>query len=298
MDVLIPVGPYDKPEWVSRSIKSALSQRARVIVYDNSERDDLSSLIDQLGTQGDLIHHHAKRMSKINMAKLRNQLLTLTEERIAIMLDSDVVLPDGAIDVMRKTVEDGASFTWMHYAYSEDEIGLGLKPGEENPNLGCAALDTHVIKELGMFDEIYDRDEDIWLYSKLKRSGHRVQPSPGRCLHLNKVHSRTDLKSSLKEARRNLWRSKYDMMLMLDGLTNPTFLTGYAYYGSYYMVGIVSPFLPPFALLYLPLVLYGLWYYRGPKKYALNLIPGLALAISLPAGVIRAVRAMRLAKRR
>ena len=35
----------------------------------------------------------------------------------------------------------------------------------------------------------------------------------------------------------------------------------------------------------MPLIAIGVYYYRGFKKYFLNLIPGLTLAISLPYGL-------------
>jgi len=102
---------------------------------------------------------------------------------------------------------------------------------------------------------------------------------------LNKVHSRPDLRSSLLEARRNLWRSKYDMMLVMDGLTDLMLLTGYIYFGSYYVLALLSALYHPLALLYVPLVGFGVYYYKGVRRYFLNLIPGLALALSLPYGL-------------
>jgi glycosyltransferase involved in cell wall biosynthesis len=285
-EILIPVGPSDRSDWVKRSVTSALSQPvSRVVVYDNSERDDLIRLIDSLNSQK-LTHVVVKRMKEVNMARLRNEMAKHATEDFVIMLDSDVVIPfDWSVKLIRK-LEEGVAFTWMHYAYDESETTKPLAVGEENPNLGCAGLNLAILRQIGMFDERYARDEDVWLYSYLKKKKYRVEPSDGRCLHLNKVHARNDLKSSLKEARRNLWRSKYDMMLVFDGLANLTFLTGYAYYGSYYVLALLTLLERPLALLYLPLIGFGVYYYRGLKKFFYNLIPGLVLAGSLPYGVL------------
>ena len=283
--IIIPVGPGDKPEWVRASLESALRQPVdKVIVYDNSERSDLSSLVD--GLKSDKLERYKdKRFKKVNMAAIRNKMLSLTDDEFVIMLDSDVVIPSDWSKFLLSKLYDGVAFAWMHYAYSEEEVKRPLKPGETNPNLGCAGVNAKIVKSLGMFDERYERDEDVWLYSFLRKKGYRAEPAEGRCLHLNRVHAREDLRSSLKEARRNLWRSKYDLMLVFDGLTDPTFLTGYTYYGSYYILLLASIFEKYIALLYLPLIAYGVYYYGGAKKYFFNLIPGLALALSFPYGL-------------
>jgi len=75
------------------------------------------------------------------------------------------------------------------------------------------------------------------------------------------------------------------MMLVLDGLTNATFLSGYSYFGSYYIIGILSIFFYPILLAYIPLIWLGIKYYGGIKRYFYNLIPGLALAASFPYGL-------------
>ncbi|MEM0173939.1 MAG: glycosyltransferase family A protein [Sulfolobaceae archaeon] len=284
MEVIIPVGPNDNLEWVKKSVSSALSQKFnRVIIYDNSERKDIEEYFRTLSSE--IVYIKDKRMNKVNMAKLRNKMLELASEKYVAFLDSDVVLPNDFIKKVEEKLSQGVTFTWMHYAYSEEEINKPLAKGENNPNLGCSALDIEEIRKIGGFDEKYERDEDVWLYAKLRKLGYRAEPTEGRCLHLNKIHARLDFKSSIKEAKRNLWRSKYDIMLIFDGLTDITFLTGYAYYGSYYLLGVLSPFFPLLSALYMPLIAIGVYYYRGFKKYFLNLIPGLTLAISLPYGL-------------
>lgn len=152
--------------------------------------------------------------------------------------------------------------------------------------MGCAALNVEKIREIGMFDEKYARDEDIWLYSKLKKKGMTVGPVEERCLHLNSSHLRKDFRTSLREARRNLWRTKYDMMMVFDGLTDFTFLTGYLYYGSYYVIGASSVLFPPISLMFFPIIGFGIKYYGDLRKWGYNLLPGLALAISLPYGFL------------
>jgi len=286
VEIIIPVGPNDKLEWVEKSVFSALSQPVdRVIIYDNSEREDIYNFFQEASKNSKLVYYKDKRMKKVNMARLRNNMISLTEGKYVIMLDSDVIIPKDYSTRLLKRLEEGIAYTWMHYAYFEEEIDKPLALGENNPNLGCAGLNIEVIKRIGGFDERYERDEDIWLYSKLKKEGYRVEATEGRCLHLNRVHARLDFRSSITEARKNLWRSKYDFMLVFDGLTNITFLTGYSYYGSYYLLAILSPLFYPLALLYIPLLAYGIYYYKGFKKYLLNLIPGLALALSLPYGL-------------
>ncbi len=281
LEVLIPVGPGDRKEWVQRSLTSATSLSDKVIVYDNSEREDLGEMIDRFNVR----HVKDRRLKTVNMAYLRNKLLSLASEKVVIMMDSDVVIPS-ADSMVRKVSEEGYAYSWMHYAYSEEEMKRPRAVGEENPNLGCAALDVEKIKEIGMFDENYARDEDIWLYSKLKKRGMSVGPVEERCLHLNSSHLRKDLRTSVKEARRNLWRTKYDMMMVFDGLTDFTFLTGYLYYGSYYVIGLSSLLFLPISLLYLPVVGFGIKYYGGFRKWGYNLLPGLALAASMPYGVL------------
>jgi len=282
MEIIIPIGPSDKIEWIKKSVGSALEQEnAKVIIYDNSERKDIQEFFESIKSK--IVYIKDKKMKKVNMAKLRNKMLELAGENYAIFLDSDVII-NNAVKMIEK-LRNGVSFTWMHYAYHEEDIGKPLKVGENNPNLGCAGLNVTDIKKIGGFDERYERGEDIWLYSKLKKLGYRAEPTEGRCLHLNKIHAREDFKSSIKEARRNLWRSKYDIMLLFDGLTNILFLTGYLYYGSYYVVGILSAFFPYFLSLYIPLIGYGIYYYGGFKKYFYNLLPGLSQAISLPYGL-------------
>ena len=290
VEVIIPVGPNDRTDWVNlvldKVTKIASELNYRVIVYDNSEREELSKLISQFN----VTHVRVKRMRKVNMAKLRNEMLKLTKDEYVIMLDSDVIPSSTGVAKMIENLENGVAYTWMHYAYSEKELEEKTSSLEENPNLGCAALNSNVIKEIGLFDERYERDEDVWLYAKLRKMGYKVKPTDGRCLHLNKTHARDTLSSSLKEAKRNLWRSKYDMMLVLDGLTQFQMLTGYSYYGSYYITALLSLFLSPyFSLLYIPLVLVGLKYYKSPKKYLLNLIPGLSLVLGLPYGFFYAL---------
>lgn len=284
-EILIPVGPKDNIEWVKRSISSAITQ-GKVIVFNNSEREDLTKLIDEMN----VYHVKVHKMKKINMAALRNQMLSLTNEKYVIMLDSDVILPQNGAKKMEEKLRQGFSLTWMHYAYDEKEMNKPLSPGEENPNLGCAGIDMDSLKKIGMFDERYERDEDIWVYSKFQKEKFKVGPTEGRCLHLNKIHSRNNLRDSISEAKRNFWRSKYDMMLVLDDLTNFTFLTGYGYFGSYYLLGIIGFFFYPLLLGYIPLVGFGIKYYGGLRKFIYNLIPGLALAISLPYGISYAIR--------
>jgi hypothetical protein len=279
-EILIPVGPKDNIEWVKRSISSAIIQ-GEVIVFDNSEKEDLSKLIDEMPVR----HIKVPRMKKVNMAMLRNQILSLTKERYVIMLDSDVVLPQDGAKKMEEKLKQGFSLTWMHYAYDEKEMNKPLSPGEENPNLGCSGIDTESLKKIGMFDERYERDEDIWVYSKFKKENFKVGPTEGRCLHLNKIHARNNFSDSIAEAKRNFWRSKYDMMLVLDGLTNLTFLTGYTYFGSYYLIGILGFFFYPLLIAYIPVIGFGIKYYGGIRRFFYNLIPGLALAISLPYGL-------------
>ncbi|AAK40982.1 glycosyltransferase family 2 protein [Saccharolobus solfataricus] len=284
VEIIIPVGPNDKLEWVKRSVNSALLQSVdKVIIYDNSERADIYNFFQELKDK--LVYIKDKRMTKVNMARLRNKMLSLASDKYVIMLDSDVVIPKNYSNNIINKLERGVAYTWIHYAYSEEEIEKPLSISENNPNLGCAGLNLEVIKRIGYFDERYERDEDVWLYAKLKKTGYKVEPAEGRCLHLNKVHARLNLSSSVAEARRNLWRSKYDIMLMFDGLTDFTFLTGYSYYGSYYILAILSVIFHPLTFLYLPLIGYGVYYYKGPKKYLLNLIPGLSLAISFPYGL-------------
>jgi Glycosyl transferase family 2. len=290
VEIIIPVGPGDRTDWLDSVLKkvSALanSLNYKIIVYDNSEREDLAKVISRYSVN----HVTAKRFKKVNMAKLRNEMLKLANESYVVMLDSDVIPSEKALPRMIENLKNGVTFTWMHYAYDEKEIEVDSDSLEENPNLGCSALNLDVIKRVGYFDERYERDEDVWLYAKLKKEGYIVKPTKGRCLHLNKVHARENLMSSLKEARRNLWRSKYDMMLVLDGLTQFQMLTGYTYYGSYYVIPIISLFTSPLILfLYLPVIAFGLKYYKSPKKYLLNLIPGLSLVLGLPYGLAYAV---------
>jgi len=281
MEIIIPIGPSDKLEWVKKSVESALQQKAKVIIYDNSERKDLQEFFESIKSK--IVYVKEKRMKKVNMARLRNKMLELADEDYVIFLDSDVII-NNAEKIMEK-LRNGISYTWMHYAYHEEDINKPLKVGENNPNLGCAGLNVNVIKKIGGFDERYERSEDVWLYSKLKKLGYKVEPTEGRCLHLNKTHAREDFKSAIKEARRNLWRGKYEVMLIFDGLADISFLSGYLYYGSYYVLGILSAFIPYFLPLYIPLVGYGIYYYGGIKKYFYNLIPGLSLALSLPYGL-------------
>ncbi|BCU70483.1 glycosyltransferase family 2 protein [Stygiolobus caldivivus] len=285
VEIIIPVGPSDKSDWLnivlSKVIRLASEGNYSVIVYDNSEREDLDKLISQFK----VTHIKARRLEKVNMAKLRNEMLKLAKEEYVIMLDSDVIPSNNAFTRMVENLKGGAAFTWMHYAYDEKELEEEFDPLEENPNLGCSALNVDIIRELGFFDERYERDEDVWLYAKLKKMGYKVKPTKGRCLHLNKVHARETLASSIKEARRNLWRSKYDMMLVLDGLTQFQMLTGYTYYGSYYVTALLSLLISPyFSFLYIPIIMFGLRYYKSPKRYLLNLIPGLSLVFGLPYG--------------
>ncbi|BFH73207.1 glycosyltransferase family A protein [Sulfurisphaera javensis] len=285
MEIIIPVGPSDKIEWIEKSVKSALSQDVnKVIIYDNSEREDINKFFNLISSSK-LIHIKDRRMTKVNMSRLRNKMLSLADEKYVIFLDSDVIIFEGYAKVIENKLKNNVAFTWMHYAYSEDEVKKPINVGEHNPNLGCAGLDAEIVKNIGGFDERYERDEDVWLYAKLRKLGYNAEPSEGRCLHLNKVHARLDFHSSLKEARRNLWRSKYDIMLLFDGLSNITFLTGYSYYGSYYILAILTSIFPYVGILYIPLVGYGIYYYGGLKKYLLNLIPGLALALSFPYGL-------------
>ncbi|MEM3938973.1 MAG: glycosyltransferase family A protein [Saccharolobus sp.] len=284
VQIIIPVGPNDRLDWVKKSVESALSQKVdNVIIYDNSERKDIEDFFKNLGK--DLIYVKDKRMNKVNMARLRNKMLSLATDKYVIMLDSDVVIPKDYSRKLIDKLEKGIVFTWMHYAYSEEEIDMGLSAGEVNPNLGCAGLNVEILKKIGNFDERYERDEDVWLYTILRKNGYKVEPTEGRCLHLNKVHARLNFSSSLIEAKRNLWRSKYDIMLMMDGLIDFTFLTGYSYYGSYYILAILSIFFPYLSILYLPLIGYGIYYYKGLRRYILNLIPGLSLALSFPYGL-------------
>ncbi|MCY0859041.1 MAG: glycosyltransferase [Sulfolobaceae archaeon] len=291
-EVLMPVGPRDRIDWLKASIESLLRQSdfySRFIIYDNSEREDIGKVIDSY-TSNKLVHIKDKRMKRVNMAILRNRMLQYATERYLFMIDSDVVIPENGLQKMLHTLTQGVVMTWMHYAYSFEEL---QKPSgaEENPNLGCSAVDFEILKKIGLFDEKYERDEDVWLYAKLRKLGYRVMKTEGRCLHLNKVHARQDLRSSLEEAKRNFWRSKYDMMLLLDGLADPTFLTSYAYFWSYYVTGVIGGLVfKPFLFLYIPIIGFGLWYYKRPKRYILNLIPGLALAISSPYGLFYALR--------
>ncbi|BBG24096.1 hypothetical protein IC006_1397 [Sulfuracidifex tepidarius] len=280
-EVLIPVGPGDKKEWVQRTLASATAISDKVTVYDNSEREDLGELIDRFNVR----HVKDRKLETVNMAKLRNKLLSLATENVVITMDSDVVIPS-AESLVKKVNEDGYAYSWMHYAYSEEELKRPRAVGEENPNLGCAALNVEKIREIGMFDEKYARDEDIWLYSKLKKKGMTVGPVEERCLHLNSSHLRKDFRTSLREARRNLWRTKYDMMMVFDGLTDFTFLTGYLYYGSYYVIGASSVLFPPISLMFFPIIGFGIKYYGDLRKWGYNLLPGLALAISLPYGFL------------
>lgn len=283
MEIIIPIGPSDRLDWVKASVNSALSQQgSKVIIYDNSEREDLHEYFESIKDK--IVYVKDKRMGKVNMAKLRNKMLGLADEKYVIFLDSDVILPN--VDKFMEKLRDGVSYTWMHYAYSYEELNKPLKVGENNPNLGCAGINTEDVKKVGGFNERYERSEDVWLYSKLRKMGFRAEPAEGRCLHLNKVHAREDFRSSIKEARRNLWRSKYEVMLVMDGLADISFLSGYLYYGSYFVTGILSVFIPYFLTLYLPLIGYGIYYYGGLRKYLYNLIPGLSLAVSLPYGVL------------
>lgn len=49
VEIIIPVGPNDNLEWVKRSVESALSQPVdRVVIYDNSERADISDFFSSL----------------------------------------------------------------------------------------------------------------------------------------------------------------------------------------------------------------------------------------------------------
>lgn len=270
---------------VRESVSSALRQKVdRVVVYDNSERPDLGDYLSSLAVE----YIKGPRMRKINMAKLRNIMLSLSKDDVIIMLDSDVVIPYDWSQRLVEKIRSGVHFTWMHYAYSTNDIMKPLAPGENNPNLGCSALSSKV-KDIG-FDERYERDEDIWLYAKLRKLGFKAEPTEGRCLHLNSTHARLDFRSSLKEAKRNLWRSKYDMRLIRDGLVDFTFLTGYSYYGSYFLVGVLGVIYAPLWLLYLPIIAYGIEYYGGVKSFLLNLIPGLALVTSLPYGLVSALK--------
>jgi glycosyltransferase involved in cell wall biosynthesis len=180
------------------------------------------------------------------MARLRNVMVSYTKERFVIMLDSDEILAkEGALKMEEKLKNEGYSLTWMHYAYSEDELNKSLSPGEENPNLGYAGIDILALKKL-VCSMRNTKEMKTCGYSKFKKEKFKVGPTEGRCLHLNKTHARLTLSDSLIEAKRNFWRSKYDMMLVLDGLTNVTFLSGYSYFGSYYIIGILSIFLPYF----------------------------------------------------
>jgi hypothetical protein len=282
----MPVGPGDRLEWVRKSASSALKQGAKLVIYDNSERQDLFDLIQELKSLYGLTYVRGERMRKVNMAALRNRLLSLAGSDRFMMLDSDVVLGEGFLTGIFSFAEvNEASMVWAHYAYSEEELKRPLGRGEENPNLGCAVLKASDLRTLGGFDERYERDEDVWLYSKLKRLGKRVLPYPGRCLHLNRSHLREDLHSSLREARRNLWRAKYDMMLVVDGLSNSTFLTSYAYYLSYYVVAALSVLYPLSSVLFLPLIVIGAKYHGGLRGFALNLVPGLALTVGAIYGI-------------
>ncbi|MEM3269792.1 MAG: glycosyltransferase family A protein, partial [Saccharolobus sp.] len=137
VQIIIPVGPNDRLDWVKKSVESALSQKVdNVIIYDNSERKDIEDFFKNLGK--DLIYVKDKRMNKVNMARLRNKMLSLATDKYVIMLDSDVVIPKDYSRKLIDKLEKGIVFTWMHYAYSEEEIDMGLSAGEVNPNLGCA----------------------------------------------------------------------------------------------------------------------------------------------------------------
>ncbi|MEM4047231.1 MAG: glycosyltransferase family A protein [Metallosphaera sp.] len=282
--LVMPVGPNDKLEWLKVSLSSAVSQPVdEVIIYDNSEREDIHRFLSSYKDK--ITYIRDRRMKKVNMARLRNKMLDLTKDKFVIMMDSDVVIrPDHTREMIAKLSEH--PYVWLHYAYSESEMDTPLSKGENNPNLGCAALNVEVIRSVGGFDEKYERDEDVWLYAKLRKMGYSPSTLNGKCLHLNDLHARKTFRSSLIEARRNLWRSKYDLRLVRDGLVDITFLTGYVYFGSYYVLGIASIFLPIISVLYVPVIATGVYYYRGPKRYLLNLLPGLSLVLSVPYAIL------------
>ena len=95
VQIVIPVGPRDNLEWVKRSVQSALEQGVEVVVYDNSERRDVHEYF--LALQGKLRYVRDSRMSRVNMARLRNRMLSLVTDEYAVMLDSDVVMPRDAV---------------------------------------------------------------------------------------------------------------------------------------------------------------------------------------------------------
>lgn len=289
VEIIIPVGPNDNPNYLNIVLKSLVENIRKediIIIYDNSGKKEIENILNNYR----LIIYKIKKYDKINMSKLRNDMIKLINGRFFIMLDSDVIPPKGGIEMLEKTLREGVAYTWMHYAYNENELKKPKGKLENNPNLGCAGLDKNALREIGFFDEKYERGEDIWLYEKLKKHGYKVRPTEGRCLHLNRIHARENFKSSITEARRNLWRPKYDMLRLLDGLGSIESYLSYLYFGSYYIIGILNIINPLITLLYIPTIIIGISYYSNFKNYIYNLIPGLALVLAAPYGFIFAIK--------
>jgi Glycosyl transferase family 2. len=121
VEIIIPVGPGDRADWLDSVLKKvsafANSLNYKIIVYDNSEREDLAKVISRYSVN----HVTAKRFKKVNMAKLRNEMLKLANESYVVMLDSDVIPSEKALPRMIENLKNGVTFTWMHYAYDEKE---------------------------------------------------------------------------------------------------------------------------------------------------------------------------------
>ncbi|BCU67278.1 glycosyl transferase family 2 [Sulfolobales archaeon HS-7] len=286
LQVIVPIGPNDKYDWVKRCLDSVIKTNSKITVYNNSEREDLTKLVNNYNVE----HVIDKRLPKVNMALLRNKMLSLAITEYPVLVDSDVVMPsDGPQKLVKTAKEEKLDMTWMHYAYTEKDLLKPTSTLENNPNLGCASLRVKAVKEIGMFDERYERDEDIWIYAKLLKAGYKAKPINYRCLHLNLSHKRDSLRKSLAEAKRNFRRSVYDAQLLFDGLAPRAMLTSYAYYWGYYITAIIGIVYYPLFLLYLPIIATGLYYYKSGREMFYNLIPGLSLAISSPYGVVKAL---------
>ena len=133
---------YNYGRFINETLESLVRQThrpERLIIVDDGSQDFSQTVIDDfLGTHGELFAHHHFIRNEVNVGKLAciNKALPFVDTRFAIILDSDDIVPEHAIESLLANL---------------------LNAMEGAPKVGFVYSDSHLMDEEG---EVIGRGRD------------------------------------------------------------------------------------------------------------------------------------------
>lgn len=189
----IPCHNYE--EYLEQAVQSVLDQTLtswELIIIDDGSDDDSRALAEEMRARDPDRIRTVRHDEPEGLQACSNKALEMARGRYVMRLDADDYLDENALLVMVEYLDDNPDTALVypnHFFVDEDGNILGVEqrksPGEEDQVLdlpahgACTMIRKRVLKSVGGYTEVYDRQDGYELWLKVSRRyevGHVETP--------------------------------------------------------------------------------------------------------------------------